>query len=266
MHEYDITLKLLLQRSADLAMQQIAGVAIEQWLNVEFPEMQSTRVDLLGKTAAGELVHIELQSTNDAYMALRMAEYFLRVYRVYGSFPRQVVLYVGEDPVRMETELSGPHFSFQFRMIDIRELDCERLLQSDGVGDNVIAVLTRLRDQRETVQRIVGKIASLNAAEREAALKSVLILSGLRHLGTVVEQEVRKMPILNNILDHEVLGREFKKGQQAGELIMLRRLIQKRFGAIPSWAEKRLAAKSVPELEELSVRVLDVKSLKELLK
>jgi len=143
--------------------------------------------------------------------------------------------------------------------------DGDRLLESDRVGDNVIAVLARLRDQREAVQRIVGKIARLEAAEREAALKALLILSGLRHLGTVVEQEARKMPILNDILDHEVLGREFKKGRQEGrqegELIILRRLIEKRFGAMPSWAEKRLATKSVSELEELSVRVLDVQSL-----
>ena len=42
-------------------------------------------------------------------------------------------------------------------------------------------------------------------------------------------------------------------------------MIEKRFSAIPSWAEERLAIKSVPELEELSVRVLDVQSLEELL-
>jgi len=119
-HEYDIALKVLLQRSADLTMQEIAGVAIAKWLNVEFPEVQSTRVDLLGETAAGGLVHIELQSNNDAIMALRMAEYCLRVYRVFGKFPRQVLLYVGEDPMRMQAELTSPDFSFRYRMIDIR--------------------------------------------------------------------------------------------------------------------------------------------------
>ena len=78
------------------------------------------------------------------------------------------------------------------------------------------------------------------------------------------------MPILNNILEHEVLGREFKKGRQEGrqegEMVILRRIIEKRFGAVPSWAEKRLATKSLSELEDLSVRVLDVQSLEELLK
>src|SRR5205085_4845599 len=45
-------------------------------------------------------------------------------------------------------------------------------------------------------------------------------------------EEARKMPILNDILDHEVLGREYKRGLQQGELTVLRRQIEKRFGSI----------------------------------
>jgi len=101
--------------------------------------------------------------------------------------------------------------AFRYRAVDILELDGERLL----------------------------------ASERQAALSQLLILAGLRRMGEVVEQEARKMPILNDILDHEVLGREFKKGlaegvqqgvrqgMQQGELKVLRRLIEKRFGAMP---------------------------------
>jgi hypothetical protein len=70
------------------------------------------------------------------------------------------------------------------------------------------------------------------------------------------------MPILNDILDNKVLGREFKRG----ELTVLRRQIEKRFGAIPSWAEERLAGRSPADLEDLSVRVLDAPSLEDLLK
>ena len=94
-------------------------------------------------------------------------------------------------------------------------------------------------------------------------------------LGTiVVEKKVKKVPILNDILQHEILGREYKKGRQEGrkegrqegELTILRRLIKKRFGSVPNWAEERLAKLSAKELEELSVRVLDAKSIETLLK
>jgi uncharacterized protein YqeY len=80
----------------------------------------------------------------------------------------------------------------------------------------------------------------------------------------------RKVPILNDILQHEILGREYKKGRkegrQEGELAILRRLIEKRFGSVPNWAEERLEKLSAKELEEVSVRLLDAKNLESLLK
>jgi hypothetical protein len=63
-----------------------------------------------------------------------------------------------------------------------------------------------------------------------------------------------------------VLGREYKRGLQEGELTVLRRLIEKRFGAVPNWVEERLAGRSAAELEELSVRVLDAESVEDLMK
>jgi len=106
----------------------------------------------------------------------------------------------------------------------------------------------------------------LDASERETALGRLLVLAGLRHLEEAVEQEARKMPILNNILDNKVLGREFKRGVQEGELTVLRRQIEKRFGALPAWADERLGALTTTELEELSLRVLDARSLEDLLR
>ena len=45
---------------------------------------------------------------------------------------------------------------------------------------------------------------------------------------------------------------------------MLRRLIQKRFGAFPAWADERMSKLSVTEIEDLSLRLLDAKDLDEL--
>jgi len=120
----------------------------------------------------------------------------------------------------------------------------------------------------------VGKIASLAAAEREAALGRLLILAGLRRLEETVEREIQRMPVYIDILENKVLGPPYKKGldegrqegMREGELAVLRRLIEKRFGAIPSWAEQRLAGRSTGELEDLSVRALDAQSIEDLLR
>jgi hypothetical protein len=184
MQKYDVTLKLLLQGPAKLTMIELTGGAVEKWLNVELPKVQNPRADLLGETADGSLVHVELQSGNDAAMPLRMAEYCLGVLRLFGKFPRQIVLYVGEAPLGMGSGLAGPDVSFRYRMIDIRELDGDRLLESPETGDNVIAILARLQDHKAAVRKIVGKLADLPDAEREMALEQLLILAGLSNPAT----------------------------------------------------------------------------------
>lgn len=125
-------------------------------------------------------------------MPLRMAEYCLGILRLFGQFPRQVVLYVGEAPLTMGSELRGPDVSFRYRMIDIRDLDGDRLLESEETGDNVSAILARLRDHSSAIHKSVGRIAGLPAAERDAALSQLLILAGLRRLEETVERRDTK--------------------------------------------------------------------------
>src|SRR5271166_3843460 len=145
MSRYDVAFKLALQH-ADVVMRELTGTVSSRWHNVEQPQVQNTRVDLLGESESGELIHIELQSSNDPTMALRMAEYCLRVFRLFGRFPRQIVLYPGEAPMNMQAKLNGPALSFAYRLVDIRDLDGERMLESSQLGDNIVAILTRLPD------------------------------------------------------------------------------------------------------------------------
>jgi hypothetical protein len=111
------------------------------------------RADLLGETSDGALVHIELQSTNQAHMARRMLEYSLAIHRNFRRSPKQIVLYVGDAPLRMKGSLAGPGLSFQCRVMDIREVDGERFLASECLEENVLAVLMRLGNEREAVPR-----------------------------------------------------------------------------------------------------------------
>jgi len=84
------------------------------------------------------------------------------------------------------------------------------------------------------------------------------------------------MPIMHDILDHEIIGPAIKQGLQQGRqeglqqgmqqegISILRRLIEKRFGPLPASAEDHLTRLSVAELEDLSLRVLDANGMDEL--
>ena len=84
----DGALKELLRSPASETIRALTGTAIESWLDVELKIGQSRRADLLGETAGGELIHMELQRDNDKHMPLRMAEYCLGIYRLLERFPQ----------------------------------------------------------------------------------------------------------------------------------------------------------------------------------
>ncbi len=64
------------------------------------------------------------------------------------------------------------------------------------------------------------------------------------------------MPILDDIMDHEVLGREFKKGLAEGELKLFRQLVEKRFGPLPEWATKELEKRPTTDIESFFSQAL----------
>jgi len=272
MHEYDTVLKALLQGSENSIFEQITGTAIAlgRWLNVELPEVRQTRVDLLFETV-GEgrrLVALELQSTNDPLLPLRMAEYSLRVFRIHKRFPEQYVLYVGDQDLRMPSELKGPNHLCRYTIIDIKKIDEETLLNSPFAADNVLAILTRHKDLGETIRRILRRIATLESGARYDAFSKLLILAGLRELEDSIRTEAQYMPIMHDIMDHKIIGPAIRRGLEQGRkeegLVMLRRQLAKRFGQLPAWVEQRLATLSLTELEDLSLAFLDAKTIGEL--
>lgn len=128
-HEYDVTLKGLLQRSlTGSVLSDWVGMRIARWHNTDLPVVRSRRADLLGEDRKARLFHLGLQSRNDPDMALRMLEYATVIQRKYRRIPRQLVLCVGSAPLTMSGYLRTRHLSFRCPVTDIRELDSEQLL------------------------------------------------------------------------------------------------------------------------------------------
>src|SRR5205807_1522691 len=135
-------------------------------------------------------------------------------------------------------------------------------------------------DESVAVRRILAKIAESEPGVRATALAELGIFAGLRKLGTVVRQETAKMPILDDIMDHDLLGPAIRqgmeiglergreegrqegreKGCEQGEKAIVVNLIESRFGTVPSWVRERLESMSAPEVESVSLRLLDARN------
>jgi hypothetical protein len=259
-HEYDVALKRILTRPGSALLAALTGSSTLRWLNVEAPLVRNLRVDLLGESPDGELVHIELQSRNDKDFALRMGEYSFAVALRHGRLPRQVALYVGADPLRMKNEIAGPGWVFRYHLVDIREFDGEILLASENIGDNILAILTRFGTEPGAVRRVINRIRDGPAEERDEALAELSIIAGLRELGGEVGREARKMPIQEDIRDHDYFGPLIRQA----EVDLMLGLIEKRFGAVPPRIHKRLAALKPDQFKAASLRLLDARRIEDL--
>jgi Domain of unknown function (DUF4351) len=264
MQKYDVALKSLLQTSGLFLLERLAGVHLARWVNTELPKIQTARLDLLGEGDTGELVHFELQSTNDSKMPLRMVEYAIGVYRQFGRFPRQFVLYVGQPALQMSAELIGSSFSFRYELVDIREIDESEFLRGPASAGNVLAILGRVKNPEETIREVLSRIAQLPPDQQPLALQQLVILSGLRRLGKYVREEVQRMPLEINLFENEIIGPALRQGMREGRLSIIRRQLRHRFGQFPEWVELRLSALSEEQLEELSDRLLDARRLEDL--
>ena len=259
--DYDVVLKLLFRSKSSQAVREIAGGPVKRWLDKERPAIRNTRADLLGETVGGEFVHLEFMSVNQKFIELRMAGYYVEIYQACGRHPLQALVYVGREKLRMRGHFKSPTLSFRFRVVDLRELDGGRFLESDAVGDQILSVLMRLKNPRKAVRRILATIATLDARAREQALGQLMVICGLRGIEREVEEEIKRVPVLNNLHDHKVLGREFKKGLQEGEAKMLRRQLERRYKKLPSWVADKLATATPAQLEAWQERLLEKKSL-----
>jgi len=206
-------------------------------------------------------------SRNQNLYELQMAGYYVEIYLASGKHPDQVLVYVGREKLRMRDHFKSPTMDFRFRVIDLRSLDGERFVASGEVGDQILSLL--MRNRRAAIRRILRTIATLDGRAREEALGQLVVIRGLRSITTEIEEEIRRVPILDSLLDHKILGREFKKGLQQGEAIgeargeakMLRRQLELRFKKLPKWVTDKLATATPTQLEVWGERFVEARSL-----
>lgn len=266
---YDPALKQILTFSQSRLIEHLAGAPVRRWLNVELPDTQVRRADLLAELETGELFHMELQSTNDVRMGKRMLEYRLLIERAYERVPAQMVLYVGMEPLAMSGVLEEKGLRFAFTMMDIRDFDAKILAGSPSMDDRILSILCSMDNLAETATNVLREVAGLPPPQRGEALAKLLILSGLRRLHNVLRQEVRRMPLFNHPMDNPFLRELYEEGvekgivegEAKGETQFTIHVLEHRFGPLPEWARRKVLTMTRDQLKLLVDRVLDGSSL-----
>jgi len=266
----DIVSKHLLKRIAiDMAIYLFKlDVSDAELLETEFQRVEDRRADLLLQVNAPQqfLLHIEVQNDNHRHMAERMLRYRLDIHAAYPNLAiHQYVVYIGKAPLSMSNALQQNNLDYRYQLIDMREIDCEYFLQHDSPDALVLAILCDFKGHeprlvvRHIVQRLHSQLSN-NASGLREYFGMLEVLSSNRQLQTLVDEEKDMLSKIDyNSLPSYQAGRQ--KGEQLGEVRLLKRLLRKKFGELPQAIGARLDAATEQQLEQWADAVLTAETL-----
>ena len=271
--QYDIPLKELFQSFGTSLTERLAGAAPVEWLNVELSETRAQRVDFVCRLANGAIFHMEFQTSNESAMPYRMLDYYVALLKKYESAPRQVVLYLGNDPQSMQDKLDLESLQFRYSILDLGTLDAEELWKSSYTGDVILSILCRQPDPKIRLDRILQRLRVLEPGQAERAARLLLLLSYKRGLSDIVIEGVKAMPATIQIDDDKRLRRQYdagrtegrNEGRSEGEAHLLRLQFQQKFGALSPYVEQKLQNASQTELDLWGTRILFAATVDEVL-
>ncbi len=218
MGKIDITLRDIIQEIPPKFVQLLTGKNAKKLLDTSLPQVKERRADFLVELEDGSIFHLELQTQNDKNMPFRMLEYFVLISSKYPNKNiKQMVLYVGDKPIKMKNRIETENLTFSYQLKDIREISCEELLKSNSLTDKILAVLCDVKNPEKYFKEILIELYKLPERERRDYLKKLLNLLTIRpKLVLSFEKEERNMPIT---IDEELMKEHpwFKRGRQEGK-------------------------------------------------
>ena len=177
---YDKTLREIFNNIPITLIKLLTGKNISKLLNPSFPSIKEREADFLVELEDGEIFHLEIQSINDKNMPRRMLFYALLIEEVYNKFPIQAVLYVGDKNISISNKLKRKNLYFEYKVYDIKEIDCKVLIESDNIEDNILAILCNMKNSEFFLEKIMLKLLKLPEKQRADYLRKLIILARLR--------------------------------------------------------------------------------------
>ncbi len=231
-------------------------------------KLQSTKereIDFLRKVTTKEgqqfILHLEFQSTNDPEMIYRMQEYHAMLVRKYKLRVHQIVIYLGEKKMTMQTKLPKELTFTEFEPLDMRSIDYNVLLASQIPEEIILAVLGDRKgvDPNVIIESLLNHLfkISKDANALHKFINQLQILSKLRNLEESVIKIADSMPIDIDLTDHKLFKDGLSLGMQKGEQIGMQKgeqkvLENKEAAVLRMLESKKLTIEEIAEFQDVS--------------
>ncbi len=264
MSSKDITLKDIFEEVPHRLSKILSPAPIKELLPTALPSTE-LRVDFLARLEDESILHMEFQSFNDTNMPWRMLRYYTAIAEKYKTHNiKQLVVYVGNEKLRMKSSLKIKNLVFKYEILDIRQIDCKILLESQDPVDRIMACLCKVEDEGYLIEKLLETLEGMEEEQRKDYIMKLLTLTELRpKLRIRLSEEVKHMPIVVRPEDIRLPKRKLRKdilyrlGLEEGFIKALQdtvlTLIKSRLGRIPEGVEVKV--KSIRDKEYLNALI-----------
>ncbi|MGM0694661.1 MAG: Rpn family recombination-promoting nuclease/putative transposase [Pseudomonadota bacterium] len=233
------------------------------------------------------LVHVEVQGKADRHFNARMFRYY---YRLQDKYPQRRIASVAILTDTGSHRAVGYHeqalwktrLSFTFPVVDLPRLGSDRKPFENSANPFAVIVLAQLEAHRtkdDDNARLVTKFSLMKRLYRRGysrteVLELLRLIDWMLALPPALEEKLEAQMArfeeeiqMSYVTSFERIAekRGVEQGMQQGESRALMRMLVKqltlKFGTLPPWAEQRIEAAGIAELDHWAERVLTADSL-----
>ncbi len=251
-------------------------------LTTEQQQIEERRADLVVKLKLKNnqsfILHIEIQSSNDSKMPLRMMRYYTDIALANPKLPiKQYVIYIGQKPLTMNNFIKEPDWNYCYQLIDMKDVDCQTLMARNNPDALVLAILCDFkgRNEQEMVDHIILGLHELledDPQQFRDYLSMVDVLAENRNLQPHIKKAsemITQITIEKSGLYQLGEQRGEKRGEKRGIINSLQQsiinILTTRFQKIPELiSTKLLAIKNIKVLNQLLITAISISHVENL--
>jgi predicted transposase/invertase (TIGR01784 family) len=230
---YDRTLREIFQTIPKGMIKLLTGSEPKELLDTSFPKVEEKEADIIVKLENGDIFHLEIQLRDDKDMPKRMLYYYLLIEKVHKKIPKQMVLYLAEDKDEITHNIKNKNLNFSYEIKYISDIDCQTLIESEDINDNILSILCSVKDINKLLSRLSNKLQKLDEKKKEDYIRKLIYLFRLRpKLYDIIDTEQKeefKMPfVIEKEIDpfyKEGVKKGLEKGQHQEKLAIASSLL-----------------------------------------
>lgn len=149
-----------------------------EFLDKELQRIEDRRADVVAKIDNSYILHIEIQNDNDKKMAQRMLRYYLDIKAIDTNLPiSQYLIYIGKSTLRMDNFICTDRLTYEFELINMKEIDCEKFIEMDTPDSLVLAILCDFKNSNEQdmVNYIIQRL-KMKTGENESEFRKYMLM------------------------------------------------------------------------------------------